>query len=124
MWLFCVKMHKNYYGDIDSALGNIFQNIKLSKIQQTPLPPFIWTVEYIIHPSGVATQQLANLVEKAARDDKLVVTLGGDHTLATGSLIGHLRARPNLCVLYIDAMNDNNSHRTSPTGSTTDLNKS
>ena len=64
----------------------------------------------------MATQQLANLVEKAARDDKLVVTLGGDHTLATGSLIGHLRARPNLCVLYIDAMNDNNSHRTSPTG--------
>jgi len=74
-----------------------------------------------VKETGVATQQLANLVEKAARDDKLVVTLGGDHTLATGSLIGHMRARPNLCVLYIDAMNDNNSHRTSPTGHLNDM---
>jgi len=79
--------------------------------------------EYIknVKETGVATQQLASLVEKAARDDKLVVTLGGDHTLATGSLIGHIRARPNLCVLYIDAMNDNNSHRTSPTGHLNDM---
>jgi len=66
--------------------------------------------------TGIATQQLAELVERAARDDNLVVTLGGDHSLATGSLIGHLRARENACVIWIDAHNDINNYKTSPSG--------
>jgi len=74
-----------------------------------------------VRETGVATQQLAALVETACRDDKLVVTLGGDHTLATGSITGQLRARPDTCVLYIDALNDNNNHRTSPTGHLNDM---
>jgi len=66
--------------------------------------------------TGLATQNLADLCEKAARDDKLVLTLGGDHSLGTGSLLGHLRARENACVIWVDAHNDINNYKTSPSG--------
>jgi len=66
--------------------------------------------------TGYATQQLADLCETAARDDKLVLTLGGDHSLGTGSLLGHLRARENACVIWIDAHNDINNHKSTTTG--------
>ncbi|MBI3968125.1 MAG: arginase [Chloroflexi bacterium] len=46
----------------------------------------------------------------------LPVVLGGDHSLAAGSLAGHLAARPDLKVLWLDAHGDLNTPATTPSG--------
>lgn len=45
-----------------------------------------------------------------------MLTLGGDHSIALGTLAGVLRARPNSRVLWVDAHADINSPEGSPSG--------
>lgn len=53
---------------------------------------------------------------EAAKDGKFVLTLGGDHSIAAGSICGIKRQYPDLCVLWVDAHADINSLTTSITG--------
>jgi arginase len=62
-------------------------------------------------------EKVANLVEKADRDGAVPVVLGGDHSIAIGSLAGMARARGGPgAALWIDAHGDLNRPETSPTG--------
>ena len=61
-------------------------------------------------------QRLAALVEQAVLDGAIPLVLGGDHTVALGSLAGLARAHGPGSVLWIDAHGDLNSPDTSPTG--------
>ncbi|XP_072163630.1 arginase, hepatic-like [Diadema setosum] len=63
---------------------------------------------------GKALKKISDGVEKITRADQLCVTLGGDHGITIGSLHGHTRSRPDLCVLWIDAHADINVPQTSP----------
>lgn len=65
---------------------------------------------------GDVSHEVSNLVEKAVRDDHIAVTIGGDHSIATGTIMGHQRARGNICVLWIDAHNDINTYKTTDSG--------
>ncbi|MGH7757348.1 MAG: arginase family protein, partial [Vulcanimicrobiaceae bacterium] len=61
--------------------------------------------------------ELAHLVEAVARDGGLPLVLGGDHSIAIGTLAGVKRARnapPGL--IWIDAHGDINTPLTSPSG--------
>jgi arginase len=60
--------------------------------------------------------RIALLVEQAAREDSIPLVLGGDHSVALGSLAGLARAHGRGGVLWIDAHGDLNSPETSPTG--------
>jgi arginase len=60
--------------------------------------------------------RVAELVEKAARDGIVPVVLGGDHSIAMGTLGGMAKARGAGAVLWIDAHGDLNRPSTSPTG--------
>jgi len=68
------------------------------------------------HVCGVVSQWVADAVEKGAREDKICVTLGGDHSIATGTLLGHHRVRPDMCVIWVDAHNDLNTFETTYSG--------
>ena len=46
----------------------------------------------------------------------ICVNLGGDHTLGIGSIHGHLQAKPNAAVIWIDAHADINPPLSSPSG--------
>ena len=59
---------------------------------------------------------VADAVEAAARAGAFPLVLGGDHSVAIGSIAGLLRARPNLRVLWIDAHADLNTPGISPSG--------
>jgi arginase len=61
-------------------------------------------------------ERVAGLVEGAARDDYLPLVLGGDHSVALGSLAGMARALGHGGVLWIDAHGDLNSPETTPSG--------
>ena len=59
---------------------------------------------------------VADLVEEATSDGRLPLVLGGDHSVALGSLGGMASAHGPGTVLWIDAHADMNTPETSPSG--------
>jgi arginase len=76
------------------------------------------TVNNIRRPKcvGAANRKIAESVSDSLKDGHVCVTLGGDHSLAIGSIYGHAQAEPDLGVIWIDAHADLNTPLTSPTG--------
>mmetsp|Transcript_40811 Transcript_40811/g.95745 ORF Transcript_40811/g.95745 Transcript_40811/m.95745 type:complete len:184 (-) Transcript_40811:465-1016(-) len=60
--------------------------------------------------------KLSEVVEERIHASKFPLVLGGDHSVAFGSLAGVLRARPNVGVIWIDAHADLNTPDTSGSG--------
>lgn len=50
------------------------------------------------------------------RDDRLCLTLGGDHSVGLATVTGSLLANPDTCVLWVDAHADLNTPDISDTG--------
>nr|XP_020655540.1 arginase-2, mitochondrial isoform X2 [Pogona vitticeps] len=65
---------------------------------------------------GLASQVLADTVNEAVAAGHSCVTIGGDHSLALGSISGHTRQYPHLCVIWVDAHADINTPLTSHSG--------
>jgi len=63
---------------------------------------------------GIAVGRLYDAAAKAASEDKFVLSVGGDHSVAGGSIPGILKARPDLAVIWVDAHADCNTPETSP----------
>jgi arginase len=63
-----------------------------------------------------ACERVATLVEQAADQGLLPLVLGGDHSIAMGTLGGMAKARGPGAVLWIDAHGDMNRPSTSPSG--------
>lgn len=73
-----------------------------------------------LEPITKACTKLAERVEKICTDDEFPLILGGDHSIALGSIAGvSAFAKKNnkkIGVLYVDAHGDFNTSETSPTG--------
>ncbi|XP_029450253.1 arginase-1 [Rhinatrema bivittatum] len=65
---------------------------------------------------GQATEKLANAVADVKRSGRTCLVLGGDHSLAVGTIAGHAKVHPDLCVVWVDAHSDINTPHTSPSG--------
>lgn len=65
---------------------------------------------------GAGCQRLSDVACAKAAEGRFVLTLGGDHSVALGSVAGVLRARPNTRVLWVDAHADLNTPEGSPSG--------
>ena len=65
---------------------------------------------------GAGCRALAEAVEVEIRGGRFPLILGGDHSVAIGSLAGVLRARPETGVIWVDAHADLNTPKTSPSG--------
>lgn len=66
---------------------------------------------------GEACRVICQAVEKAASDpNTFCLTLGGDHSVALGSIQGVLQARPEVGLIWVDAHGDFNTPETSPSG--------
>lgn len=61
-------------------------------------------------------RNLTDKVYEVLSDQRMCITLGGDHSLAIGTLDGHLRYNPNTVVFWIDAHADLNTNLTSLSG--------
>src|SRR5204863_3125418 len=61
-------------------------------------------------------ERIAQLVARAVEEEYLPVVLGGDHSVALGSLGGLAKVRGAGGVLWLDAHGDLNRPETSPTG--------
>eukprot|EP00978_Attheya_sp_CCMP212_P040805 scaffold226470_cov50-Attheya_sp.AAC.2 len=65
---------------------------------------------------GRGTEMLAALVEEKLQSGAFPLILGGDHSIAIGSLAGILRARPQTGVVWVDAHADINTPAGSESG--------
>jgi len=63
-----------------------------------------------------ANAHLADAVERSMRASRFPLVIGGDHSLAIGTLAGLARAKGPQGVIWIDAHADLNTPKTSPTG--------
>ncbi|KAF9649012.1 Ureohydrolase [Thelephora ganbajun] len=59
---------------------------------------------------------VASVVSDHARRGQLPVVLGGDHSLAMGTIGGTLEVYPNACVIWVDAHADINTPETTESG--------
>lgn len=62
------------------------------------------------------TRSVADVVRSHAKAGVLPVMLGGDHSLAMGTISGTLEAHPNACVIWVDAHADINTIDTTVSG--------
>ena len=65
---------------------------------------------------GETCRELAQLAKTSHLENAFTLTLGGDHSIAIGSIGGALLARPDLGVIWVDAHGDFNTPETSPSG--------
>ncbi|XP_027459057.1 arginase-1 isoform X3 [Zalophus californianus] len=84
-------------------------------------PPF----QIVKNPRSVgkANEQLAGVVAEVKRQGRTSLVLGGDHRfpyvtscMAVGSISGHARVHPDLCVIWVDAHTDINTPVTTTSG--------
>lgn len=66
----------------------------------------------VLRMSGEVSEQVAQMTAKGC----LPIVLGGDHSVAIGSLRGIAESRSNPGVIWIDAHSDLNTEATSPSG--------
>ncbi|KAF5380925.1 hypothetical protein D9615_004104 [Tricholomella constricta] len=62
------------------------------------------------------TEAVAKVIEGHARLGELPVTLGGDHSLAMGTISGTLSVHPEACVVWVDAHADINTVESTDSG--------
>lgn len=60
--------------------------------------------------------QLCNAVSKVMGEGRFPLVMGGDHSIAIGTIAGVLQHKENLGVLWFDAHGDINTDETSPSG--------
>uniref|UniRef100_A0A8P0T856 Arginase-2, mitochondrial n=2 Tax=Canis lupus familiaris TaxID=9615 RepID=A0A8P0T856_CANLF len=84
----------------------------------TPVPKDDLYNNLIVNPRsvGLANQELAEVVSRAVSSGYSCVTMGGDHSLAIGTISGHARHCPDLCVIWVDAHADINTPLTTSSG--------
>lgn len=65
---------------------------------------------------GKTCEEIAKKTAQSASENRFTLTLGGDHSIAIGTVSGALKQRPNLGVIWVDAHGDFNTPETSPSG--------
>jgi arginase len=69
-----------------------------------------------LEPILTICERLAHLVEGSTGPQDLPLVIGGDHSLALGSITGVVKARQSVGVIWIDAHADFNTEQTTPSG--------
>lgn len=69
-----------------------------------------------LDPIVYASEELARLVTAALQEGEFPLVLGGDHSIALGSISGVAQVHKNIGVIWVDAHADFNSEETTPSG--------
>lgn len=107
------------YADLRAKLEEIGIDAKDKGNISVPLPEIdSMEAEEIKYPKQIeaVTNSLALQVSKEASQNRIPIILGGDHSIAIGSIAGMKQAVGELGVLWFDAHADLNTFETSPSG--------
>ena len=96
-------------GHIVHDIGNVI----VPQPESQPLGnPKLKYLKPIVH----VAEELGNIVTTALQDKEFPLVLGGDHSIALGSISGVARVYKNVGILWIDAHGDFNTDLTTPSG--------
>ena len=107
------------YAGLDERLERLGRRVEDWGDVETAVPEATEVVDERMRylPQIKATcERIAALVARASEEDYLPLVLGGDHSVALGSLGGMARAHGPGGVLWLDAHGDLNRPETSPSG--------
>jgi arginase len=94
-------------------LGNVF----VEQQESTPLGPA--NAKYLSQIAS-ACSSLADMVDRAVREGRFPLVLGGDHSVAAGTVAGvsnaYRQREKKIGVIWVDAHADMNTPETSPSG--------
>jgi arginase len=94
-------------------LGNVF----VEQQESTPLGPA--NAKYLSQIAS-ACSSLADMVDRAVREGRFPLVLGGDHSVAAGTVAGvsnaYRQQEKKIGVIWVDAHADMNTPETSPSG--------
>jgi len=68
------------------------------------------------HWVGAVTKDICDYVYERVKGGEMCVNLGGDHSIATGTIAAALKARPDICIVWVDAHADINTPDTTDSG--------
>lgn len=92
---------------------NDIGNIVVPQPESQPIgDPHVKYLEPIVRVSI----ELADVVTAALQDGEFPLVLGGDHSIALGSITGVARVHRDIGVIWVDAHGDFNTHETTPSG--------
>lgn len=90
-------------------LGNLY----VPEVEEKHKYSFHKEMKYL-DPIIEINRNLGHLVYMSLKSNSFPLIIGGDHSLALGSLAGASRFYENMAVIWVDAHGDINDHRTSP----------
>jgi arginase len=107
------------YADINDRLRTLGHSVKdmgnllIPQPESQPLgDPKLKYLEPIVR----ASEELANIVTSILQEGEFPLILGGDHSIALGSVSGVAKVHKNIGVIWIDAHADFNTNQTTPSG--------
>ncbi|XP_066603083.1 arginase, hepatic isoform X2 [Prorops nasuta] len=72
-------------------------------------------MEHLSHVAA-CTNRLSEQIQQVLNDGRRALTIGGDHSLGIGTIDGHVKAKGDVAVLWVDAHADLNTNKTSESG--------
>ena len=112
------ELRKNNLIDIFEKNHNVYDlgDIEVEKVNESEKYSSNSQLKYLTQVVD-ANNGLASKVLEALQNDTFPLIIGGDHSLAMGSIAGASKHfGNNLAVIWIDAHGDINTHDTSPSG--------
>ncbi|NLJ58413.1 MAG: arginase [Tissierellia bacterium] len=107
------------YAGVTERLTNIGYNVKDEGdiLANKPISPLTDGVKlkFLDEITRVNTE-LCNKVSKVMAEGRFPLVLGGDHSIAIGTIAGVTQHKKNLGVIWFDAHGDINTEETSPSG--------
>lgn len=104
---------ENAIADLGYTVTDMGDAVIPSPTTKDPSSAFAGRNSYAV---GTGNRNIADMAEKASQAGNFVLTLGGDHSVAMGSIAGIMAARPDLGVVWVDAHADINEPSTSSSG--------
>ena len=88
-------------------------NISVPQLESQPIDN---THLKYLEPIVKVSEELADTVTSAVKANEFPLILGGDHSIALGSITGITRVHKDISVIWIDAHADFNTEETTPSG--------
>jgi len=107
------------YADINDrlrALGHSVKDMGNLLIPQPESQPLGNPKLKYLEPIVRVSEELANIVTSILQEGEFPLILGGDHSIALGSISGVAKVHKNIGVIWIDAHADFNTNQTTPSG--------
>jgi arginase len=97
-------------------LGHSVNDIGNIVVPQPESRPIGNTRLKYLEPITTVSIDLANVVSDGLSKQEFPLILGGDHSIALGSISGVARVHPNVGIIWVDAHPDFNTEDTTPSG--------